>query len=32
LLWIVLAGLERAYVEEGAGRDRMPSLDDWQTF
>src|SRR5579863_1609272 len=29
LLWIALDGLERASVDEGAGCDRMPSLEQW---
>jgi hypothetical protein len=29
LLWNVLAELERAYIDHGAGRPGMPSLDQW---
>jgi hypothetical protein len=29
LLWTALGGLELAYIREGAGGDRMPSLDQW---
>ncbi len=29
LLWTVLNSLEQAYIDEGAGHDRMPSLDLW---
>ena len=29
LLWAVQGGLERAYINEGAGDDGMPSLDLW---
>ncbi len=29
LPWNVLSGLERDYIAEGAGKDEMPSLDQW---